>query len=63
MPVLVEVAGRHGHRSDAERAKDARRRTELHALGYIVLDFTYEDVIKRPAYVVEMLGRAGLRAR
>jgi very-short-patch-repair endonuclease len=59
-PILVEVSGRQGHRSDAEQAKDARRRNELQALGFVVLDFTYDDVIHRPNYVVDMLRRAGL---
>ena len=32
-PVIAEVSGRRGHSSDAERAKDARRRNELQHLG------------------------------
>ena len=56
-PVVVEVSGRRGHASDAERAKDARRRNELQALGLVVLEFTADDVRLRPAYVVETLRR------
>ena len=32
-PVIVEVSGRRGHSSDAERARDAQRRNELQHLG------------------------------
>lgn len=60
IPLLVEVGGRRGHSSDAERAKDARRRNELQALGFVVLEFTYVDVHQRPGYVLSMLRRHGL---
>jgi very-short-patch-repair endonuclease len=53
--IVVEVSGRRGHSSDAERAKDARRRNELQALGFVVLEFTYGDVFERPSYVLETL--------
>ena len=52
-PLIVEVAGRRGHTSDADRASDARRRNELGALGIGVLDFVTTQVINDPAYVVE----------
>jgi hypothetical protein len=55
--VIVEVSGRRGHASDAERAKDARRRNELQALGLVVLEFTHDDVRHRPGYVVATLTR------
>jgi len=54
-PIVVEVSGRRGHSTDSERAKDARRRNELQALGLVVLEFTYDDVLKRPAYVIDVL--------
>ena len=57
-PVVVEVSGRLGHSSDAERAKDARRRNELQAMGFIVLEFTRADVFERPDYVVTTLRQA-----
>jgi very-short-patch-repair endonuclease len=53
--VVVEVSGGRGHSSAADRAKDARRRNELQQLGRVVLEFTYEDVVERPAYVVRTL--------
>jgi very-short-patch-repair endonuclease len=55
--VVVEVSGRRGHVSDAERAKDARRRNELGAFGLLVLEFTYDDVLRRPDYVLATLRR------
>jgi len=56
-PVIAEVSGRRGHSSDAERAKDGRRRNELQHLGHIVLDFTDGQVRHDPAYVVHTLRR------
>jgi hypothetical protein len=58
--LVVEVSGRRGHSSDAERAKDAQRRNELQALGYRVVEFTSADIWHRPAYVVATLRRHGL---
>lgn len=54
-PVIAEVSGRRGHSSDAERAKDGRRRNELQHLGHVVLDFTDGQVRRDPAYVVRTL--------
>jgi predicted transcriptional regulator of viral defense system len=56
--VVVEVSGGRGHSSAADRAKDARRRNELQQLGWLVLEFTYEDVMRRPSLVVATLERA-----
>ena len=58
--LIVEVSGRRGHSSDAERAKDAQRRNELQILGYTVLEFTYADIKDRPDYVLATLRRHGL---
>ena len=58
--LIVEVSGRRGHSTDAERAKDAQRRNELQTLGYTVLEFTYADVKDRPDYVLATLRRHGL---
>jgi very-short-patch-repair endonuclease len=54
-PVIAEVSGRRGHSSDAERAKDARRRNELQHEGFVVLDFTDGQVRRDPAYVLRTL--------
>jgi len=56
-PVVVEVTGRKGHVSDRERAKDARRRNELQALGQVVLEFTTDQVENQPGYVLATLRR------
>lgn len=51
-PLVVEVAGRRGHTSDADRARDARRRNELAALGVKVIEFITTQVVGDPGYVV-----------
>lgn len=53
--MVVEVSGRLGHSTPAERAKDAQRRNELQDLGYAVYEYTWGDVTRRPAWVVETL--------
>ena len=58
--VVVEVSGGRGHSSAAERAKDAQRRNHLQQMGRTVLEFTYEDVNERGAYVVSTLKAAGV---
>lgn len=59
--VVVEVTGRKGHVSDAERQRDAQRRNELTDLGYRLYEYTRGDVEDRPAWVVatmhERVGR------
>ena len=56
--VVVEVSGRVGHASDADRRKDARRRNELMQRGLLVLEFTTADVIDDPHYVVATLRKS-----
>ena len=56
--IVVEVSGRLGHVSDAERARDAQRRNELQDAGRRVFEYTFADVMRRPAFVV-----ATMRAR
>ena len=60
--LVVEVSGRLGHSSDADRRRDARRRNELHALGLVVIEFTTVDVIDDPAHVVATVRAALARA-
>lgn len=50
--IVMEVSGRRGHASDRDRANDARRRNDLQADGWMVLDFTTAHVLDDPAYVV-----------
>jgi hypothetical protein len=63
--VVVEVSGRRGHSSPAERARDAQRRNELQDVGRAVYEYTWEDVTTRRDYVArtltERLHRAGWR--
>ena len=49
--VVIEVSGRVGHASDADRRKDARRRNELQHRGFVVIEFTTADVMTDPEYV------------
>ena len=61
--MVVEVSGRKGHASDAERAKDAQRRNELQDIGWRVYEYTWDDVTCRPAHVVRtMRERLGVGA-
>lgn len=53
--LVVEVSGGRGHSSPAERAKDAARRNELQRLGRQVIEFTYEQVVRRPDEVIATL--------
>lgn len=53
--VVVEVTGRLGHVSDAERARDAQRRNELQDLGLAVYEYTSTDVFANPAKVVHTM--------
>jgi hypothetical protein len=53
--VVVEVTGRRGHSTPADRARDAQRRNELQDLGRKVYEFTFEQVTRRPGGVGERL--------
>jgi hypothetical protein len=53
--VVVEVSGRKGHSSPAERARDAQRRNELQELGRLVYEYTWEQVTEREAWVADTL--------
>lgn len=49
--IVVEVSGRRGHSTDAERARDAQRRNERQDVGRHVFEYTYDDVMRRRGYV------------
>lgn len=53
--VVVEVSGRKGHSSPAERARDAQRRNELQELGRLVYEYTWEQVTERGDWVTDTL--------
>lgn len=59
--IVVEVSGKLGHSSPAERARDAQRRNELQDLGLRVYEFTWEHVTRRPTWVQQQM-RLRLRA-
>lgn len=56
--LVVEVSGRVGHASDADRRKDARRRNELVHRGLRFLEFTTGDVMDDPGYVLATIRTA-----
>jgi len=56
--IVVEVAGHTTHSSRSHVQVDAERRTELTLRGLAVLTFTYDDVFKRPAWVLGRLRHA-----
>jgi very-short-patch-repair endonuclease len=49
--LVVEVSGKLGHSSPAERSKDARRRNELQELGWVVYEYTWHHVNHETDYV------------
>lgn len=56
--LVVEVSGHATHATRRQRQADAERRARLVGAGLRVVDFTYEDVVERPAYVADTV--AGL---
>lgn len=53
--VVVEVTGRVGHSSPADRARDAQRRNELIDVGFRVFEYTWHDVRHREREVLGTL--------
>lgn len=60
--IVIEVSGHRAHSTRAQRASDARRRNGLQAAGLQVLEFTFEDVVTEPDYVVASVVEARARA-
>jgi very-short-patch-repair endonuclease len=56
--VVVEILGHRWHSTRAQLQRDAQRRNELQALGLLVLEFTSDDIARRPHHVVGQIGRA-----
>lgn len=56
--VIIEVDGYRHHRTPEQVSADAARRRALTLLGYRVLVYTYEDVVRRPAALVHEVTRA-----
>jgi hypothetical protein len=61
--VVVEVSGRKGHSSPAERARDAQRRNELQEFGRLVYEYTWEQVDERSDWVADTLSNRLAQAR
>ena len=55
MPIIVEVGGRRGYMSSAERRRQERRRNAMQLLGKTIYFFTCEDVKHDPAYVLDTI--------
>ncbi len=53
--IIVELDGRVGHVGELDRAKDRRRVNELAAAGFVVLQFTWTDLVTRPQWVLSVL--------
>ncbi len=60
--LVVEVAGHGTHATRRQRQRDAQRQSELALLGLMMLTFTYEDIVERPAWVLGVVRRALLAA-
>ena len=58
LPVIVEVGGRKGYVSAADRRNKERRRNKLQLIGKTVYFFTRDDIVDTPDYVVATLERA-----
>lgn len=50
--IVIEVLGHTFHSSEVQLAADAARRNALQLAGYRVLEFTYDDIVARPAQVL-----------
>jgi very-short-patch-repair endonuclease len=61
--VIVEVDGEAFHSHDRATRRDRRRTNDLQLQGYVVLRFTWDDVNRRPDWVLEEIARALRRAR
>jgi very-short-patch-repair endonuclease len=55
--LVVELDGHATHATRHQRRADAERDARLALAGWRVLRFTYEDVTRRPAYVVTTVER------
>ncbi len=56
--LIVEIDGRAWHSDEIRFQRDRTRRNDLVNSGYTVLRFTWDDLIRRPTYVVSTVRRA-----
>jgi hypothetical protein len=55
--IVCELEGQLGHADRVSRSKDLERMTALRRAGYIVLRFTYDDVMQRRSWVAMQVRR------
>ena len=53
--LVAELAGHGTHATRRERQAGAERAARLGLAGWQVIEFTYEDVVERPRYVVDTI--------
>jgi len=53
--IIIELDGRVGHVSYLDRKRDLERDTELTAAGFIVVHFTWEQLVLRPEWVISIV--------
>jgi very-short-patch-repair endonuclease len=56
--VIIEVDGYRAHSSRAAFVADRRRQNGLVGAGYVVLRFTWDDLVNRPAELIAQIRRA-----
>jgi very-short-patch-repair endonuclease len=56
--VLIEVDGRRWHAGRQQARSDRHRDNVMNVRGWVVLRFTWEDVMNDPAYVIDQVRRA-----
>lgn len=56
--VVIEVSGNRWHRDPAQQQIDLRRRRDLTLTGHLVLEYTYDDVVRHPQRVVSEVREA-----
>jgi hypothetical protein len=56
--VVVELLGYRFHRTRVQMQRDVERMNALALSGFVVVQFTYTDVVQRPTAVVDAVRRA-----
>ena len=59
--VVVELLGYRWHRTTAQMQRDTERMNRLQLDGFVVLQFTYLDLVERPAEVTALVRAAVAR--
>jgi very-short-patch-repair endonuclease len=56
--IVIELSGYEHHSTRVQTAADAERRTDLVLAGYRVIELTYDDVVRRPEWVIARIREA-----